>query len=269
MTTAIKTLRVVVHGASGKMGRETVAAVIKAQGMAVVGAVHRNTGGKAEFDLPTGGKVPLGSNVGAVLDATKPKVLIDFTNAEAAAHAMRAAIDRGIHVVTGTTGFADATLKELDAKARERGVGVVVAPNFALGAILLISLSRTVAKYFDYVDVIEAHHEAKIDAPSGTALAIARALAEGKGGPFTHPDPQKEPLPGTRGGNFQGVGVHSIRMPGRLAHHEVLLGTGGQTMSLRHDTLTRECYMPGVLMALREVGNRKGLVLGLDKLLGI
>lgn len=269
-TVATRTVRVLVHGASGKMGREVVSAVSKTTDLRVVGAVHRNTAGHTELELPTGaGRVPLSNKVGDVLDATTPHVLVDFSTSEAAMAAAKAALARGVHVVTGTTGLTEANLKELDATAQERGLGVIVAPNFALGAVLLIHLARVVGKYFDYVDVIEAHHEAKIDAPSGTALAIARALAESHGKPFAHPAPEKEPLKGARGGESQGVGVHSIRMPGRMAHHEVLLGTAGQTMSLRHDALNRECYMPGVLMAVREVSKRTGLTLGLDKLLGL
>ncbi|MBM3947315.1 MAG: 4-hydroxy-tetrahydrodipicolinate reductase [SAR202 cluster bacterium] len=267
-TVATRTTRVLVHGASGKMGREVVNAIGRTTDLRVVGAVHRNTGGSTELELPSGaGRVPLSNQVGDVLGATKPGVMVDFSTSEAALAAAKAALARGVHVVTGTTGLTEANLKELDATAQERGLGVIVAPNFALGAVLLIHLAKVVGKYFDYVDVIEAHHEAKIDSPSGTALAIARALAEAHGKPFTHPTPEKEPLKGTRGGEAQGVGVHSIRMPGRMAHHEVLLGTAGQTMSLRHDALNRECYMPGVILAVREVSRRKGLTLGLDKLL--
>ena len=267
---APRPLRVLVHGASGRMGREVVAAISKTPDLVIVGAVHRNTAGRTQLELPSGaGRIPLSNQIGDLLDATRPDVMVDFSTADASVAAARAALAHGVHVVTGTTGIPQPSLDELNAKAQERGLGVIVAPNFALGAVLLIHLARTVAPYFDYAEIIEAHHEAKVDAPSGTALAIARGLAQGKGRPFTHPKPEKEPLPGTRGGEHQGVGVHSIRMPGRLAHHEVLLGAAGQTLSLRHDTLSRECYMPGVILAVREVVKRKGLILGLENILDL
>ena len=132
-------------------------------------------------------------------------------------------------------------------------IGAVVAPNFALGAVLLGYLAHTVARHFDYAEIVEAHHEAKKDSPSGTALALARALAAGRKTPFQRPVPEKETLPGTRGGDSDGVTIHAMRMPGRLAHHEIVLGTQGQTLTLRHDTVNRECYMPGVLAAVRKV----------------
>ena len=155
----------------------------------------------------------------------------------------------------------------MDEKARAKGVGVVVAPNFALGAVVLQSLVQKAAPFFDYVDIIESHHEAKIDAPSGTSIAIAQAAADGR--EFVRKDPERENLPGSMGAQVGGVGIHTLRQPGRSAHHEVVFGAQGQTLTLKHDTLGRDCYMPGVLRAIREVVNIKGLVLGLDKILGI
>ena len=263
-------ITVLVHGSSGKMGREVVNAVSAAPDLRMVGAVDRFTDGAPEMELPNRkGKVAQGTDIGALLDKTKPRVMIDFSLADASMNAARAALGRGVCVVVGTTGHSDANLKEIDALASEHGVGAVVAPNFALSTVLLIHLAKEVARFFDYVDVIEEHHEQKIDSPSGTALSIAKALVEGKGAAFQHPNPEKEPLPGARGGEYQGISVHSIRMPGKLAHHEILLGAPGQTMSLRSDTITRECYMPGVLLAVREVVKHKGLVFGLEKLVNL
>ena len=135
------------------------------------------------------------------------------------------------------------------------------------GAVLLMHVAKQIAPFFDYADIIEMHHEAKIDAPSGTSIAMAQAISKDK--QFKRNRPQKETLSGTTGGEYDGIGIHSIRLPGRSAHHEVIFGTFGQTLSLMHDALGRDCYMPGVVRAVREVVNLKGLVVGLDKILGL
>lgn len=270
MTTANQPIKVLVHGSSGRMGREVISAVTATKDLKVVGAVDKFTDGKDHLDLPNNaGQAVQGKDLATIIDATKPHVMIDFSVVDASVPAARVALSRGLHVVIGTTGHSEANLKEFDALASEHRVGIVVAPNFALGAVLLMHLAKQVGRYFDYADIVEAHHEMKIDAPSGTALSIARALADGKGGAFTHPNPEKEPLPGARGADLKGVGVHSIRMPGMLAMHEIILGTSGQTLTLRHDTINRECYMPGIILAAREVMKRKGLIFGLDKVLNL
>ena len=260
-------IRVAVHGATGKMGREVVAALCGDPATEPVGAVCGRERGPS-LELPDGtGSIPLSVNLQDVLIATSPQVLVDFTEAAAGMEAARAAARHGVNLVIGTTGLGEENLQELDRISREQSIGVVVAPNFALGAVLLIHLVKQVAPFFEYADIIEAHHEAKIDAPSGTALAMARAIAGDRR--YLRNEPQKELLPGTRGGDYHGVGIHSVRMAGRSAHHEVIFGTAGQTVTLRHDTLSRDCYMPGVIRAVREVVGLKGLVVGLDKILGL
>ena len=190
---------------------------------------------------------------------------MDFTQAEVTMAAAPVAARHSVNLVIGTTGLNQDNLDELDRVSREHSIGIIVAPNFALGAVLLMHLARQAAPFFEYADIIETHHEAKIDAPSGTAIAIARAVAQDR--QYKRNVPEREPMPGTRGGEYNGVGIHSIRMSGRNAHHEVIFGTAGQTVSLRHDTQGRDCYMPGVVRAIREVVELKGLVLGLDKIL--
>ena len=249
------------------MGREVITALWGVADMEPVGGVCRQPRGDT-LSLPNGsGEIPLSTDLAYLLASTRPQVVVDFTNAEGSMAAALKTLERDIPFVTGSSGLGEEDLGILEQAAGERGVGVIVAPNFALGAVLLISLARKAAPFFDYVDIIEAHHEGKIDAPSGTALALARAAAEHK--EFTHSRPQKQTLPGTQGGEYKGVGIHSLRQPGRSAHHEVVFGATGQTLTLRHDTLGRDCYMPGVLHAIREVVNLKGLVLGLDKILGL
>ena len=260
-------IKVLVHGVSGRMGRQVLSAVSTDPGMTVVGAVHRTAETKVMINQGDFDSVPLASNLEDVLNVCESDVVVDFTNRDACLGAAELSLKRGIHFVTGTTGLAQAELDDLDSWAHKSNVGVIVAPNFAFGAVILTSLLRKIAPLFDYADIIESHHEGKIDAPSGTALAMARALSELR--EFNRHNPEIQTVAGTRGGDYRGVGIHSLRQLGRSAHHEVVLGALGQTLTLRHDTIGRECYMPGILMAVREVVNLKGLVLGLDTILGV
>ena len=260
-------IHVVVNGATGKMGREVLAILCREPDMDAVGAVCKKKRGE-NLELPDGsGTIPMSTSLEEVLASTSPQVLVDFTTAEVAMAAVPVAARHGVNIVIGTTGLSEAMLQEMDRISREQSIGIIAAPNFALGAVLLIHLARKAAPFFEYADIIETHHEAKIDSPSGTAMAIARAVTEDS--QFKHNDPERETLPGARGGEYNGVSIHSVRMAGRIAHHELILGTSGQTVSIRHDTLGRDCYMPGVLRAIREVVNLKGLVVGLDKILGL
>ncbi len=262
-------IKVVVHGAFGRMGKEALNALCREPNTEPVGAVSRRAA-EDYLSLPDGsGLIPLANELAPIITRCRPQVVVDFTNAQAAMDSIRLAAAKKVSVVTGTTGLSQSDLDEADALCREHQVGVIVAPNFALGAILLIHLARQVGRFFDYADITEIHHEAKMDAPSGTALAIARSLVEGKGGAFKAPKPEKETLVGTRGGEYEGVTIHSGRMPGKMAYHDLVLGALGQTLSIRHDTISRECYMPGVIMAVQEVIKSKGLVVGLDKVLGL
>jgi 4-hydroxy-tetrahydrodipicolinate reductase len=178
-------------------------------------------------------------------------------------------VKHSANLVIGTTGLSKQDLALIDKLSKDNEVGAVVAPNFALGAVVMTHLARAAAKFFDYAEIIEMHHEQKTDAPSGTALSTARAMAESRGRPFLYALPRKEAVNGSRGAELDGIALHSVRMPGLLAHQEIILGGPGQTLRIRHDTISRECYMPGILLAIKEVGKFKGLVYGLDKLLGL
>ncbi len=260
-------IRVVVHGVLGKMGREVVAALSREADIEPVGGVDKAARGD-RFELPDGqGSIPLSSNLDHVLGLTKPQVMVDFSQAEATMAAAQVAASHGVNLVIGTTGLSEGNLQQLDRIAREQSVGIFVGPNFARGAVVLMHLAKQAAPFFDYAEIVEMHHEAKIDSPSGTAMALARAIAQNK--EFKHNRPEKEPLPGARGGEYKGISVHSMRMAGRSAHHEVTFGIAGQTLTLRHDTLGRDCYMPGIIKAIHEVVGLKGLVVGLDKILGL
>ena len=260
-------IKVVIHGALGRMGMEVANAVCREAELEAVGAAD----GKAQpgsYALPDGsGNVPLSNSLEEVIGGAQ--VVVDFSSADGAMSAIRTAAAHKVNVVIGTTGITDANLQEAGNLSQEHQVGIIVAPNFALGAVLMIHAAKLLAPFFDYAELTEMHHEAKIDAPSGTALAVAKALVEGKGRPFTAPKAEKQTLDGTRGGVYEGVTIHSGRMPGRMAHHELVFGALGQTLTLRHDSINRESFMPGVVMAIREVVKSPGLTVGLDKVIGL
>ena len=263
----MSTINVVVHGALGKMGQEVLHALTGAEDMRPVGAADL-AADPGSLTLPDGsGQVPLSNDLAQVLSGAD--VVVDFSNADGAMSAIRTASAHKVNVVVGSTGLGDDNYQEADGLANEHGVGIIIAPNFAMGAVLMIHLAREASRFFDYADLTEIHHEAKIDAPSGTALAIARAAVEGKSGSFVNVEAEKELIAGPRGGDYEGISVHSARMPGRVAHHELVFGGLGQTLTIRHDSISRESFMPGVTMAIREVVGRTGLTVGLEKLMGL
>ena len=264
----MKPIRVVVHGASGRMGREVINALCHEPEMQVAGAVELQVSGD-HLPLPnSSGAVPFSSNLDYILTTCQPDVLVDFTTAKATMPAVLTATRHNVNLVIGTTGLTADELREIDRLAIEHEVGAVVAPNFALGAVLMMHLAKVAAKYLDYAEIIELHHHQKADSPSGTALSTAKAMAAARGKPFYHLSEQ-ERKSGSRGEQVEGVTIHSVRLPGLLAHQEVILGAPGQTLIIRHDTISRECYMPGVMLAIKEVVKHKGLVYGLDTLLGL
>ncbi len=264
----MKPIRVAVRGALGRMGQAVVSALPREAEMQLVGAVELQAA-KDYLPLPDdSGTVPLSADLEYILTTCQPDVLVDFTTAQAAMSAVRQATKQGVNLVIGTTGLTADELGDIDRLSTAHRVGAVVAPNFALGAVLMIHLARVAARYFDYAEIIERHHHLKIDSPSGTALATARAMAEARGKPFCHPPQQGKTLH-SRGEEVEGVSIHSVRLPGLMAHQEVLLGGPGQTLGIRHDTINRECYMPGVMLAIKEVVKRQGLIYGLDTLLDL
>jgi 4-hydroxy-tetrahydrodipicolinate reductase len=260
-------IRVVVSG-TGNMGREVLAAVARAPDLEPVGVLEKFAQGEV-IDLPGGGSVPLSADPPALLDRVKPDVIIDFTNAEWTPLVARAALERGVRLVIGTTGLPEPWLKTFEQECRERGVGAVIAPNFAVGAVLMIAMAKIAARFFDAAEIIELHHDKKVDAPSGTALATAREMLEARGKPFERNVPDREPLPGARAAQTGGITIHSVRLPGLVAHQEVILGGQGETLRIRHDTIGRDSFMPGVVLATREVMRRRELVLGLEALFGL
>jgi len=261
-------LRVIVSG-SGRMGREVMAGIARQPDMRVVGVLEKFSESD-HIALPDGGEVPLSNDAEKLLAAVPADALVDFTFHEWTQQVAPLAVRAGVRPVIGTTGLPEAFVERLARDCAEHKIGGIVAANFALGAVLLMHLCSVAAPFFDYAEVIELHHEAKVDAPSGTAYTTVREMLRARGDrPFTHPETTKFTLPGTRGGSEGGVTVHSVRLQGLVAHQEVIFGALGQTLTLRHDTTSRESFIPGVLLALRHVPARRELVIGLDRLMGL
>jgi 4-hydroxy-tetrahydrodipicolinate reductase len=216
------------------------------------------------------GGVTRGDDLAAFLREKRPQALVDFTRPSEALHNALAAVAAGASPVVGTTGLSPADVDKLETACREKKLGGIVAPNFAIGAVLMMHLADIAAPHFDAVEVIEMHHAAKLDAPSGTALSTARRLsARRRDRPFAHRKAEKETLAGTRGGEEGGVAIHSVRLPGFVADQEVIFGLPGQTLTIAHRTTSREAYVPGVLLAIRKVTSGPRFYRGLDELLGL
>lgn len=250
------------------MGQAVVSGLCREPEVQVVGAVELQAA-EDYLPLPNGsGTVPFSADLDHILTSCHPDVLVDFTVAQATMPAVRIATQHGVNLVIGTTGLTADDLAEIDRLAIAYKVGAVVAPNFTLGAILMMHLAKVAGKYLDYAEIIELHHHLKVDSPSGTALSTAKAMAAARGKPFYRPPEQGE-TSNSRGVGVEGVTIHSVRLPGLLGHQEILFGGLGQTLSIRHDTIGRECYIPGIMLAIKEVVKRRGLIYGLETLLGL
>ncbi len=252
-STAGEPLRVGVLGARGRMGSETCRAVDAAE------------------DLDLVAMVEAGDWLFGVADAGA-QVVVDFTSPDVVLDNIRWCIDEGIHCVVGTTGFDAERIATVRRWVEEApGVGVMIAPNFAVGAVLTMKFAQMAARFFESVEIVELHHPNKVDAPSGTAARTASmvAAARSAAGLGPAPDATRTGLDGARGATVEGVPVHSVRLAGLVAHQEVLLGTTGETLTLRHDSYDRASFMPGVLLGVRSVASRPGLTVGLDALLDL
>jgi 4-hydroxy-tetrahydrodipicolinate reductase len=246
-------LRVGVVGAQGRMGQEVCRAV------------------RAAPDLTLAAEVDVGDDLAALASAGA-QVAVDFTTPDAVLGTLEWCITAGVHVVVGTTGFDEPRLAQVSAWLDAApGVGVVIAPNFSIGAVLLMHFAEQAARFAESVEVVELHHPDKLDAPSGTARRTAErvAAARAAAGLPPSPDATSSGLSGARGADVDGVRVHAVRLRGLVAHQEVLLGSPGETLTLRHDSFDRASFMPGVLLAVRAVSGRPGLTLGIDDLLGL
>jgi 4-hydroxy-tetrahydrodipicolinate reductase len=270
---------VIINGAAGKMGREVIKAVAQASDLTLMGAIDttpehqgKDAGELAGLSEPL--EVPITNQLEPMLGYVagerqmQPGVLVDFTHPDAVYNNIRSAIAYGIRPVVGTTGLSPAQLEELADFAEKASTGCLVIPNFSIGMVLLQEAAVRASQYFDHVEIIELHHNQKADAPSGTAIQTAQLLGE-MGKTFnTAIVEETEKIAGARGSLAdEGIRIHSIRLPGLIAHQEVIFGAAGQIYTLRHDTSDRACYMPGVILAIRKVNQLKSLVYGLEKIL--
>jgi 4-hydroxy-tetrahydrodipicolinate reductase len=241
-------IRVAVLGAAGRMGSEVVRAVEAAPDLELAAAYDVDD----TFEL------------GAV------DVAVDFTHPDSVMDNLRTCIDAGVHAVVGTTGFDDARLAELRGwLGAKPSVGVLVAPNFGVAAVLMMQFAAQAARFFESVEIVELHHPRKADAPSGTARRTAELIAAARKGMPPMPDATTTSLDGARGSDVSGVRVHAVRLDGLVAHQEVLLGGHGESLTIRHDSYDRASFMPGVLLAVRAVGSTPGLTVGIESLLGL
>jgi 4-hydroxy-tetrahydrodipicolinate reductase len=246
-------VKVAVLGAAGRMGSAACAAV------------------EAADDLELVARMGSGDPLTALTDAGA-EVAVDLTRPDAVMANLQFCVEHGIHAVVGTSGFDDDRLARLRGWLEDApGVGVLVAPNFAVGAVLMMRFAEQAARFFESVEIVELHHPDKADAPSGTARRTAEVVATARrdAGLGPMPDATATALAGARGAQVDGVPVHSVRARGLVAHQEVILGTTGETLTIRHDSYDRQSFMPGVLLGIREVGSRPGLTVGLDALLGV
>ena len=261
-------IKVVVSG-TGKMGRQVLEAVCAEPDLEPAAILSR-LAAEEYLSLPDGsGLVPFGTDPAGLFNRTRPDVVVDFTNAERTPAVAHEALEAGARLVIGTSGLSEAFLKELERECRERKLGAVVASNFALGAVVMAHLAKIAARFFDHAEIIEMHDEGKVDSPSGTAIATARKMAAGREGPFQRAPVQRETIEGARGGAVDGITVHSVRLPGLVAHQEVIFGGPGETLTIRHDSSSRESFMPGVILAIRDVMERQDAVFGLERLIGL
>jgi 4-hydroxy-tetrahydrodipicolinate reductase len=244
-------MRVGVLGAKGKVGATMVAAVEDAK------------------DLTFTMGVDDGDPLGQLVDS-RTEVVIDFTHPDVVMDNLKFLIDNGIHAVVGTTGFTDERVSQVrEWLAAKPDAAVLIAPNFAIGAVLSMHFAQQAARFFESVEVIELHHPHKADAPSGTAARTARLIAEARKGLPPNPDATSTGLDGARGADVDGIPVHSVRLAGLVAHQEVLFGTLGETLTIRHDSFDRTSFVPGVLLAVRKVAERPGLTVGIEPLLDL
>ncbi|SDF06156.1 4-hydroxy-tetrahydrodipicolinate reductase [Sporolituus thermophilus] len=262
-------IRVMVCGAYGKMGREVLKAVHRDEQLSIVGAVDIKSNFDDVGELIGAGKigVTVGNDLQTVINETKPQVMVDFTNPDTVMNNIRIAIKNGVCPVVGTTGLSEADVSEVRELCKQSRVNAIISPNFSVGAVLMMQLAQEAAKYFPHVEIIELHHDQKLDAPSGTALRTAELIMQNRGSMHQGHPAEVEKLAGSRGGNFEGIRIHSVRLPGYVAHQEVIFGGLGQTLTIRHDSISRESFMPGVLLACKRVLTVDGLVYGLENIM--
>lgn len=263
-------IKVAIAGPRGRMGQEAVHTVMNNEGMTLVAVLdHREIASQlgAYEQFPNTYEIPVYTDLTQLFAKNKPDVLIDLTTPEAVYEHTKLALESGVRPVIGTTGFTDEQLQQLTDFAKNNKIGGIIAPNFAVGAVLMMKFAAMAAKYMPDVEIIELHHDQKLDAPSGTAIKTAQLIQENRPSHKQgHPD-EKETIPGARGADFDGMRIHSVRLPGLVAHQEVLFGGEGQMLTIRHDSYNRGSFMSGVKICVEKVMELDHLVYGLENIL--
>lgn len=262
-------IKVIVTGALGRMGLETAKAIVNDEEMDLVGLVDIRARGEklSQVSELRGIDIKIENDLDRAIEQTRPQAMIDFTNPQAVFNNTRTALKNKITCVVGTTGLNEVELKQLEKLAMDNQTGLAIIPNFAIGAVLMMKFAREAAQYFPDVEIIELHHDQKMDAPSGTAIKTAELINESRASRAPRNIREYEKIAGCRGGNVDQVRIHSIRLPGLIAHQEVIFGGAGQTLKIRHDSMDRAGFMPGVIMVVKKMINKQGLIYGMENLL--
>ena len=263
-------IKVLVSGACGRMGKEVITAVLEAADTELIGAVDIVNVGEDIGQIVSGKEngIKIKVDLKSAIDELKPDVVVDFTQPAVAFQNVKTILEAGARPVIGTTGLKDAEIAELKELSEKTGLSGMIAPNFTTGAVLMMMFAQTAAKYFDNAEIIEYHHNKKKDAPSGTAVKTAQLMSTEKADFAVGNVDDLETIKGSRGGIAPSdIHIHSVRMPGYMASQEVIFGSMGQILTIRHDSVDRKCYMPGVLMGIRYVMDNNKFIYGLDNIL--
>ncbi|NLP36092.1 MAG: 4-hydroxy-tetrahydrodipicolinate reductase [Firmicutes bacterium] len=265
------TIKVAVNGALGNMGQTVIRAVFGDPELQLVAAIDiKGDGSDIGTHVGLGElNIPVENDLAAVLARSQPDVLVDFTTPFAVMQNIETALSLKVRPVVGTTGITETDLETIRRWSKQYNTGALIAPNFAIGAVLMMLFAARAAKYLPHVEIIELHHDQKIDAPSGTAMKTAEMILKSRG-QVSKPDVEElEKLPGARGGNLENIHIHSVRLPGLVAHQEVIFGGIGQTLTIRHDSIDRTSFMPGVLLAIKEIMQHEDVIYGLENILNL
>lgn len=261
--------KIVVNGACGRMGREVVKTVVNETDDLLVGVCDHSNVGKNIMQILSldHEELLIKEDLLETIRETDPDLIIDFTTPSVVMENIKIGLQNGVNMIVGTTGITDVDLKNIEKMTEENNVNALIVPNFAIGAVLMIQFAAEAAKYLDNVEIIELHHDQKVDAPSGTAMKTADLIND-KRKMFTGKKVEEiEKLSGARGADADGIKIHSVRLPGLVAHQEVIFGAEGQSLLIKHDSYNRRSFMPGVRLALEKIDHISGLVYGLEKLL--
>ncbi len=257
-------IKITVTGSCGKMGSETVKTILKEANFKLAGAIDRSDNQGSDIGL-LAGIGECGVKISGSLDEviTNTDCLVDFSNAEISPYFIKTALKNNVNCIVGTTGIKSGELDEISKIAEEKGKAVLIVPNFSIGAILMMKFAKEASRYFKSAEIVELHHDKKQDSPSGTSIMTAKGMNEERAA-FERSETKNEIIDGARGGSINGIGIHSVRLPGMVAHQQVIMGGNGEILTIKHDSMSRSCFMPGLVLAINRIDSLKGLLFGLE-----